>query len=79
MKTKCAIIKRRLNYSVTLGTYDDVPTALIHLESICTFEKRATGFRMVENDAYQYSFFEESEIGDLEFVYTILIVSMEDM
>lgn len=79
MKTKCAILKRRLNYSVTLGTYDDVPAALVDLESVCAYEKRTTGFRMIQNDAYQYSFFETSEIGDLEFVYTILIVVMEDI
>ena len=77
MKNKFLILKKRLNYSVTLGVFEDLPTALIHFESILTFEKRLAVFRTVEVDAYQTSFFKPTDNGGEEFAFVILIAEME--
>lgn len=67
-----------MNYSVTLAACEDLPTALVHFESIVTFEKRLDVFRAVDVDAYQTSFFKQTDNGGEEFAFVILIAEMEN-
>ncbi len=78
MNKKYLVLKKKMNYSVTLAVCEDLPTAMIHFEDIVNFEKRLRVFQSVDVDSYQTSFFKPTDDGKEEFAFVILIAEMEN-